>query len=167
MSALAHCRELTHVNISRTDITDLAVQEMAEHCEFLQYIDIGYNTNVTDTALFSMAEYCKELKHLNVVDRPVGISHAGILSVAASCTHLKSLSFSHFIEVQAPRETLQLLRDRGIQFGDDAWKSRYAERWPSCSSDRSGGSDCSEGSDDESYSSDLSCSDEDSSNGLQ
>lgn len=92
-SALAHCHELTHLSIPRTDAADITVREIARNCAYLQHVDVGCVENVTDDGVMFLVQTCPHIHTLAIYS--TSITGASLLCVAKHCTQLQHLDMEY------------------------------------------------------------------------
>ena len=85
---------LRKVNLSHSNVTDLALAHVVERCD-LEFLDISFCENVTDVSIFAIAAHCPSLKELAMHATPGEnrVTEASIPALAR-CVSLTSLNLS-------------------------------------------------------------------------
>ena len=73
-----------------SQVTDHALQSIAEHCTGLQSLTLRSCREITDTGLIIISEYCPNLISLKI-DNCDQITDTSIISISTHCTELQSL----------------------------------------------------------------------------
>eukprot|EP00899_Mesostigma_viride_P008396 jgi/Mesvir1/17558/Mv08803-RA.1 len=88
------CPGLESLDVSNTDVSDLAISTVAKACgSSLRRLALSHCLGITDAALAEVALYCGGLTELFVDGTRV--KDAGIAAVATSCTSLRRLVVPH------------------------------------------------------------------------
>jgi hypothetical protein len=95
---LSRCPVLLSIDIlasvdhysSSSQLTDITLLSIAEHCTGLQSISLSNCRQITDTGLKMVSENCTSLQNLNIVSCNQ-ITDASIISISIHCTGLKKL----------------------------------------------------------------------------
>ena len=94
---ISHCPCLLSIDISAeyyySQITDHALQWIAEHCTGLQSLSLDGCRQITNAGLITIHERCPNLKSLNLVNCQL-ITDASIMPISTHCTTLQSISLN-------------------------------------------------------------------------
>jgi hypothetical protein len=93
-AAAAECRSLTHLSIRGSGIDDAMITRIVTNNNNLRRIDLTCAENkATDAALNAIAAHCGgTLRNLHLYGSELGITDAGLQTIAKSCQLLESVS---------------------------------------------------------------------------
>jgi hypothetical protein len=104
---ISHCPCLLSFDISLSggyssfypQLTDHALQSIAEHCTGLQSLSLKYCKEITDTGVITISEHCTNLKSLHVY-YSIHITDDSLISVSTYCTGLQLLNLSNCHQIK-------------------------------------------------------------------
>jgi F-box/leucine-rich repeat protein 2/20 len=98
-SIAEHCTGLQLLSLSWCGgITDAGLITISEHCPNMNYLDISNCGKITDTTIISISAHCTGLKSLNL-ERCNQITDDSIISISIHCTRLQSLNLENCYQI--------------------------------------------------------------------